>query len=70
MEVSIAEKFADLEKRISNQEHLHRDITATPAGIVHGVLNNIPFIIAAIVLAAITAYLVTNSLNKKNVNQS
>jgi hypothetical protein len=65
MDADVTKAFADLEKRVSYQEHLHRNIDATPQGFLHGVVTNLPAIIVAVGLSAIVAIVIVN-YSKKN----
>jgi hypothetical protein len=58
MESDVAAALKDLGDRVSYQEHLHRDISLTPQGFIHGVLTNLPVIITAVGFSAIIAFVV------------
>lgn len=64
MDVDVTKALADLEKRVAYQEHLHRNIDATPQGFLHGVVTNLPAIIVAVTLSALVAVIIVNHSKK------
>ena len=68
MDTEITNKFSELESRIKYQEEIHRDISLTPSGFLHGVVTNLPVIIASIFLSGIVAFIIVNN-SKKSINQ-
>jgi hypothetical protein len=68
MEAEVAKAIADLDKRIKYQESIHLDINTdgkTKEGFIHGIMNNLPLVIATVVIATCITLLVTNEFNKK-----
>ena len=64
MDLDVTKALADLENRVAYQEHLHRNIDATPQGFIHGVVSNLPAIIVAVTLSALVAVIIVNNKNK------
>lgn len=71
METEVAKAISDLDKRIKYQESIHLDINTegkTKDGFIHGVMNNLPFIVATVIIATCVTLLVTNQINKNKLN--
>ncbi len=62
MEAEIKSALDKLSERLDYQEHLHRNIDATPAGFIHGVVSNWPVIIVSVGMAVIVSIIVCKQL--------
>lgn len=71
MEQDVAKAIADLDKRIKYQESIHANINPdgkTKEGFIHGIMNNLPFIIATVVIATCVTLIVTSEINKNKLS--